>query len=72
MSGALYCHKCGKKVSVGTNCNSPGPNEQQQQQISATARDGLLSFAVFRTKGEEDRAQFFKPKGPSAKKAKIH
>ena len=55
---------------MGTNCNAPGPCEQQQQQTSATTCDGLLSFAEFRAKKEEDRAKFFKPRGPSAKKFK--
>ena len=66
VADAVFCHKCGKKISVGRKDDSPGPSGIQK--TSTTAPEGLLSFAAFQSRNEEKRAKYFKP---SAKKLKM-
>ncbi|KAJ7369849.1 hypothetical protein OS493_036076 [Desmophyllum pertusum] len=65
VADALFCHKCGKKISAGKKDDSPGSSGIQQTLVKAPEQ--LLSFAALRSRKEEERAKHFKP---SAKKFK--
>ncbi|KAJ7387797.1 hypothetical protein OS493_001141 [Desmophyllum pertusum] len=65
VADAVFCHKCGKKISAGKKDDSPGSSGIQQ--TLAKAPEQLLSFAAFRSRKEEERAKHFKQ---SAKKFK--
>ena len=56
---AIFCHKCGKMISLSVDKEYGSPSGEQK--TSATASKPLLTFAGFRSRKEDDRSKYFKP-----------
>ena len=56
---AIFCHKCGKMISLSVDKENGSPSGVQK--TSATASKPLLTFAAFRSRKEDDLSKYFKP-----------
>ena len=56
---AIFCHKCGKMISLSVDKENGSPSGVQK--TSATASKPLLTFTAFRSRKEDDRSKYFKP-----------
>ena len=61
-TAAIYCHKCGKMISLSVDKENGSPSGVHcVQKTSATASKPLLTFAAFRSRKEDDRSKYCKP-----------
>ena len=59
VTAAIFCHKCGKMISLSMDKKNGSPSAIQK--TSATASKLLLTFTAFWSRKEDDHSKYFKP-----------